>query len=123
MRSQASSLRLLSRLPGSFAGCCAGRVFGSSEKATTIAPSEEVKVRRLSMGAFISSPAHLAGRAQDGFDDAVMRPAAAEVGFQRSAHVLLGRMRIAVQQFLRAHDHAVDAIAALRRLLLHKGAL
>src|SRR6266516_3738564 len=52
-----------------------------------------------------------------------MRAAAAQIGGEPLAHLLLGRLRNAVEDLLRGHDHAVDAIAALRRLLLDEGAL
>src|SRR5262249_54889147 len=49
-----------------------------------------------------------------------MGAATAQVWGESLAHVLLGRPRIAVEQTLRRHDHAIDAIAALSRLLVDK---
>ena len=44
-------------------------------------------------------------------------------GSSSGADFRIGRLRISLQQRLRAHHHAGDAVAALRRLLLHEGAL
>src|SRR3954452_18984758 len=52
-----------------------------------------------------------------------MRPAAAQVRSERLAHVVLGRLWIAIEQRFRAHDHPIDAVTALCRLLLDEGAL
>src|SRR6266567_9339856 len=52
-----------------------------------------------------------------------MSAATAQIGGEAVAHLLLARLRNAVEQLLGAHDHAIDAIAALRRLLLDEGAL
>src|SRR5678816_1165883 len=124
MRIQASSMRLPPRLPGSGRGCCAAA--GSSVKASTMppkhVPSPLAKSRRL-RETFMSRPPHLVGGAHDRAHDAVMRPAAAEVRGKRLAHVHLARFRVAVEQRLGAHDHAVDAIAALHGLLGDEGAL
>ena len=56
-------------------------------------------------------------------DDAVVGAAAAEIAGERLAHVGFGRLRLAVEQLLGRHDHAVDAVAALRRLLVDEGLL
>ena len=61
--------------------------------------------------------------AQHRGDDAIVGAAAAEIAGQRLAHVGLGRLRLAVEQFLGRHDHAVDAVAALRGLLVDEGLL
>src|SRR5258705_13441215 len=97
---QASSLRLPSRLPGSFAGCCASSTSGSSENASGRPPGPAVKARREMAGAFISGPPHRVGGAQHGADDAVVGAAAAQVGRQALADLGVGRMRIAVEQRL-----------------------
>src|SRR5437016_2694426 len=123
MRIQASSMRLVCRLPGSGAGCCASATFGSSEKATTMAPTPAVNSRREMMGAFMSDPPHRLGRAHHRAHDAVMGAAAAEIEHQPFAHLRLGRVWGAVQNGLGGHDHAVDAIAALRRLLVDESLL
>src|SRR5262245_37232441 len=122
MRSQASSRRLVCRLPGSRAGSCASAAFGSNEKATTSAPRAEENSRRV-RGAFMSDPPGFAGRAQHGRDDAVVGAEAAEISGKSHADILHGRYRISIDQRLRRHDHAVDAIAALGRLLGDEGAL
>src|SRR4030088_1595552 len=58
-------------------------------------------------------------------NDFNMRAASAQIMAQGFEHVGLGRMRGAHQQRLGAHDHAVEAVAALRGLfpdqdLLHR---
>src|SRR3974390_529009 len=52
-----------------------------------------------------------------------MGAAAAEIAGKRRAYLLLGEMRGAVEERLCRHDHAAYAVAALRGLLLHEGAL
>src|SRR5262245_6838348 len=49
-----------------------------------------------------------------------MGAATAQVRGESLAHILLGRPRIAVEQTLRRHDHSIDAIAALNRLLVYE---
>src|SRR3954470_14607537 len=120
MRIQASSIRLLERLPGSCFGCCASA--GSSEKASTMPPMPFAKSRR-ERDTFMSRPPHLVGGAQDRPHDPVVRPAAAEVGGERLPDIGLIRFRIAIEQRLGAHDHAVDAVAALSGLLGDEGTL
>ena len=69
-----------------------------------------------------SSPSRLAAP-HDRADDAVVRAAAAEIArrapSRTSASLGCG---LRVEQRLGAHDHAVDAVAALRRLLVDEGA-
>src|SRR5258706_465193 len=55
--------------------------------------------------------------------DANMGTAAAEIARQRVLDLVFGRVRICIQQGLRLHDHAVDAIAALDRLLVDESLL
>src|SRR3954452_9070416 len=121
MRIQASSIRLPLRLPGSgFCCCCASA--GSNVNARTIPPRPFAK-SRLFRDTFMSRPPHLVGGAHDSADDAVVCAAAAEVCGERLTDVVFGRLRIAIQQRLRAHDHAVDAVAAWGCLLVDEGAL
>src|SRR5262249_8171597 len=56
-------------------------------------------------------------------DDAQMAAAPAQVVHQGLLDVGFLRMGIAVEQRLRRHDHAIGAVAALRRLLVEKGLL
>src|SRR5665647_1413116 len=56
-------------------------------------------------------------------DDFDMRAAPAQIVAQRLEHLGLSRMRAAQQQRLGAHDHAVEAIAALRGLFPDEGVL
>ena len=64
-----------------------------------MAPSPAENWRRL-REAFMSGPPHLAGRAQDGGDDAVVRPAAAEIAGEPGPYLLLARARIGLDQRL-----------------------
>src|SRR5690606_10243935 len=52
-----------------------------------------------------------------------MGAAAAQVELELVADLLLGGMRIAIEQGLERHDHAVQTIAALRALLVDEGLL
>src|SRR5689334_11497940 len=47
-----------------------------------------------------------------------MRAASAKIVAQRLEHLCLRRLRASHQQRLRAHDHAIEAIAALSGLLV-----
>ena len=63
-------------------------------------------------------------RALDRPQDAHVRAAAAQVGLQRRADLgVRRRCGLFSQQRLRPHDHAGDAVAALRGLLFDEGAL
>ena len=139
-RIQASSMGVVRRLPGRRGGC--GRPDGScamaaraSEKLTTSAPppasSDGETARRAAALIAVASCAAagscadfiVAGGAAHGGEDAHVRAAAAEVGAHVLADLLVRGCRIASQQRLRAHDHAGDAVAALRRLLVDEGPL
>ena len=52
-----------------------------------------------------------------------MRAAAAQIGLHRCANIRVGRIVILLQQALRPHDHAGDAVSALRRLFVDECAL
>ena len=56
-------------------------------------------------------------------DDAHMGAAAAQIAVQRLLDVVARRMRIPVEQRLRGHDHATDAVAALGGLLVDESLL
>ena len=71
----------------------------------------------------VPSPQRGAGRALDGAHDTHMRAAAAEIVGERLLDVGIARLLVRAQQRRRLHDHAVDAVAALRRLLVDKGLL
>ena len=55
--------------------------------------------------------------------DAHMGAAAAEMRFQFGPNLRVGRLGVFLQQRLRPHHHSGNAVAALRRLLFHEGAL
>src|SRR5690606_12307068 len=63
---------------------------------------------------------HALRRATDCPHNARMRAAPAEIAGQRLPDDTLVRSRIPPQQRRRLHDHAGDAVAALRRLLVEK---
>src|SRR5215472_11499193 len=56
-------------------------------------------------------------------NDPVMDPAAAEIAGKSKPDVGLARVRVAVENRFGHHDHAGDAVAALRRLLPHESRL
>src|SRR3569832_718968 len=66
---------------------------------------------------------HRARRAHHRANDFDMRAAAAEAVAQRFHRLLFGRMRIAREQRLCRHDHAVEAVTALRGLFGDTGFL
>ena len=59
-----------------------------------------------------------ARRAHDGAQDFNMRTASAKIVAQRFHRFALARLLVAKQQCFGGHDHAVEAVAALRGLLL-----
>src|SRR5262245_29874670 len=87
-----------------------------------MAPRPALKSRRV-REMVMSCPPCFGRCPQHGSDDAIVRAAAAEIAVEALAHLLLARPRIGIEQCLRAHDHAVGAVAALRRLLADEGAL
>src|SRR5215212_10470295 len=106
MRIHASSMRLLLRLPGSCARSCPTTSRGARLKERTSPVRAVVKSRRLMWGAFMSgSPVRLRC-AHDRADDAIVGAAAAEIVGKRRAHVILLRLRVALEQIGRGHDHA-----------------
>ena len=52
-----------------------------------------------------------------------MGAAAAQIEFELGADLRFGRFGVPLQQGLRPHHHAGDAVAALRRLLVDEGLL
>src|SRR5579863_3017958 len=66
---------------------------------------------------------HGARRAHHRADDFDMCAAAAQIIAQRLHGLLFGWMRVACEKCLRRHDHAIEAIAALRGLLGDEGVL
>ena len=122
-RIQASSMRFCVRLPGRGAACCVSASFGSIEKATTIAPMPAANSRRVAIIAFMLRSFRLTRRLKYRSDDPPVGAAAAKIAIERGADIGLRRFRSTIEECLRGHDHAVDAIAALRGLLLNKCAL
>src|SRR5256885_14300791 len=61
---------------------------------------------------------HRLGRALDGADNSQMRSAAAQILRERGANLRVGGLAVGLQQGCGLHDHAVDAVAALRGLLV-----
>src|SRR6185369_7619706 len=93
---------------------------GARLKATTRAPVPSRNSRRVVSSVAISGLlSHQRRGALDGGDDALVRAAAAEVVLQRLPDLALRRAGLPRREERRGlHDHAVDAVAALRRLLL-----
>src|SRR5215470_19660871 len=109
-----------------FAGaapCASASPIGASEKLTTRAPEPLSRSRRETLTFMIASPSRHAGRALDRGKDAHMRAAAAEIVGERLADVGVGRFPVGREQRRRFHDHAVDAVAALRRLRIDESLL
>src|SRR5687767_6758451 len=95
------------------------------ENVTTSAPDDLRKSRRENFSIFmvISPSRHHFGRALHRLDDARVRAAAAQVGCERLPDLILTRVPVRCEQRGGLHDHAVDAVAALHRLLLDEGLL
>src|SRR5262249_1512935 len=70
-----------------------------------------------------SPPSRVRGRALDRAQDAGVGPAAAEIVRERSLDIGVARLLVAGEECRRLHDHAVDAIATLRGLLVDEGLL
>src|SRR2546425_4450772 len=66
---------------------------------------------------------HERRRPPDRADDPRMGPAATEVAGERLLDLAFGWIRLAVEERLGGHDHAVDAVAALHGLLLDESFL
>jgi hypothetical protein len=62
-------------------------------------------------------------RAVNGAHNRGMSAAAAKIGAHVLSNFVIVRMRISVQQRLRAHNHAGNTVATLRRLLVDEGLL
>src|SRR5579862_1534127 len=63
------------------------------------------------------------GRSQSSFDVTVVVGTAANVAGEAGAHFIRGRMRIAREQPLGAHQLTGGAVAALRGIVLHESVL
>src|SRR5919106_1128622 len=62
-------------------------------------------------------------RRRDRLDDVHIARAAADVPLDRTADLVLRRLRIVVEQVLRAHQHPGRAVAALERVVIREGLL
>src|SRR5207342_3862962 len=62
-------------------------------------------------------------RGQHREHDVVVAGAAAEVPLQADAHLLLGRVRVLLEEADRGHHHARRAVAALQPVVLLEGLL
>src|SRR5262252_10793367 len=70
-----------------------------------------------------SDPPARLRRLEDGANNPVMGPAAAQVAGKTQPDLGLAWLLVAVEQRFGHHDHAGDAVAALRRLLRHESGL
>ena len=72
---------------------------------------------------FMAASLRLCRGALDRADDAGMRAAAAEIVGERLLDLGLARLLVLREEGRRLHDHAVDAVAALRGLFVDEGLL
>src|SRR5487761_368453 len=70
-----------------------------------------------------ASGAHGLGRHDDGLHDVLVTRAAAQVALQAGADLLVGGMRMVLDEIDRAHDHAGGAKAALQPVTRLEGSL
>src|SRR6185312_12620389 len=103
----------------------AGERWLASEKVTTSAPPLLRKSRRvgLSWSSMSASRSDVGRGALHRAQDAHMGPAATEIVGERLLDLVLARILRLGEKGGRLHDHAVDAIAALHRLLVDEGLL
>src|SRR5688500_2990982 len=94
------------------------------ENVTTSAPEVLRKSRRENFSIFMVVPLghHFRG-ALHRLDDAHVRAAAAQIVGERLPDLGVARALVLREQVGGLHDHAVDAVAALHRLLLDEGLL
>src|SRR5258708_1405856 len=78
--------------------------------------------RRNTASISLTSP-HRLSRFENRADDPVMGPAAAEIAAQSESDLGLARVRVTVKNRFGHRDHAGNAVAALRRLLLDESGL
>src|ERR1700730_11335557 len=81
-------------------------------------PGDEIAARSRS-----SDPPARLRRLEDRADNPVMDPATAQIAGKSQPDLGLTRLMDAVEQRFGTHDHAGDAVAALRRLLRHESGL
>src|SRR6266849_61823 len=77
----------------------------------------------VSDGVRSSDPPARLRRLEDRANNPVMGPAAAQIAGKCQPDLGLARLRVAIKQRFGQHDHAGDAVAALRRLLRHESGL
>src|SRR2546422_2338302 len=98
--------------------CASASVSGGAANETTSAPEVFRNSRRVRVVMMCSSR-HAALRALDGAQDGHMRAAAALEPGQGVAQLRVARFRVLLEISRGRHDPAVDAVAALRHLLLY----
>src|SRR5262245_54353159 len=82
-----------------------------------------LSMSRREVSMFMVLPSSGARRAHNGFDNAGVRPAATEIVCERFLHLRLSWFFVDGEERGGLHDHAIDAVPALNRLLLDEGAL
>src|SRR5262245_11337432 len=108
--------------------CAAARSASASppiEKLTISAPPPLRRSRRDGLKCLVMAapPSRLTGGALDRAHDAGVGATATDVVGKRLPDIRLGWILVGREKRDRLHDHAVDAVAALHRLLFNKGAL
>src|SRR5215471_2855604 len=101
------------------AACASASSKNTGPAAVTNSAPEALRNSRRERGAFmVVSSGHLRLGALDCAQDGNVRPAAALESRERVAQLSVARLGVLLQVRGRGHDPAVDAIAALRHLLL-----
>src|SRR4051794_26128176 len=96
----------------------------ASAKLTTSEPAPLRSWRRSMRSCGMSGPPRQGrGSALDRAHDAQVGAAAAQIVGERLLDVAVRGVAVPVEQLLGHHDHAIDAVAALHRLLVDEGLL
>src|SRR6186997_2003990 len=109
------------RASGLAAVCACAPVGEPASAKLTMRAPEPSRASRREIWMFMC--ASLNRRTLDGAHDAGMGAAAAKILGKRIFDVGFGRLLVLGEESCRLHDHSIDAVAALRGLLVDKGLL
>src|SRR4051794_37266971 len=105
------------------APCARVSAGGPAKQKLTTRPPLPLRMSRRETCMFMAASPSCIRRANDRFDNAGMRSAPTQIIGERVLHLRFSRFPGRSKECSRLHDHPVDAVAALRRLLLDEGIL